>query len=341
MAGLSSQKTLGPMKMKGRVRVFLLVFLCLLPEAGLWADAPQIELKRDESSAVLRILINSTEKLVYQYHISLDLVHYWPLKSPSGKDMLIQKAEPYPHHRAFWFADTVRLNRGREVSFYNALYSGRKIGENTYGSPFCDHIRHVRFTCLETKGNIAVIKEELIWEMDGDVPVMDEHRKLRIYALGQGEYYIDISFQLTASYGDVEFISDEVHYAWPYLRMHPQFSGKNGGEITSDQGNKGQKQTNMEYALWVDYSNTIKGQAEGLAVFQWPDGKRHRWLTREYGTFGPRRPDLKSGQPFALEKGETLSQRVGILVHRGNAITGKVKQRYQELILQKKRNEPA
>jgi hypothetical protein len=134
----------------------------------------------------------------------------------------------------------------------------------------------------------------------------------------------------------VEFLSDEVHYAWPYLRMHPQYSGENGGEITSDRGSKGQEHTNMEYALWVDYSNTIDGEAEGLAIFQCPDGNTHRWLIREYGTFGPRRAEEKSGQPFALKKGGTLSQRVGILVHRGNVITGKVRQRYQELIKQKK-----
>jgi hypothetical protein len=171
--------------MKGRGRVLLLVFLCLLPEKGWLAHAPQIELKRDDSSKVLRFLINGREKLVYQYHPSLDLVHYWPLKSPSGKDMLIQKAEPYPHHRAFWFADTVRLKSEREVSFYNALYSGQKTGENTYEPPFRDHIRHVRFTCLETKGNKAVIQEELIWEMDGNIPVLDEHREVSLYALGQ------------------------------------------------------------------------------------------------------------------------------------------------------------
>ena len=32
----------------------------------------------------------------------------------------------------------------------------------------------------------------------------------------------------------------------------------------------------------------------------------HKWLTRDYGTFGPRRPDAQSGKPFTLAKGQTL-----------------------------------
>ena len=88
----------------------------------------------------------------------------------------------------------------------------------------------------------------------------------------------------------------------------------------------------MKEARWVDYSNTVGGITEGLAVFQWPDGKPHRWLTREYGLVGPRRPDERSGKPFVLKKGESLSQRGGILVHKGDVRTGRVAQRYQQYV---------
>lgn len=294
-----------------------------------------INFERDDDKGRLRVFLDGQEKLVYQYHPSLDLPHYWPLKSPSGKNMLLQQGEPYPHHRAFWFADTVRFNGEREVSFYNALYSGQKTGKNTYSAPFRDHIRHVTFTRLEAEETRAEIEHELIWEMDDDTPVLDERRQVTVYDLGQGEYFLDMRFELTASYGEVEFVSDDIHYAWPYLRLHPSFSGENGGKITSDRGASGQENTNMEYALWIDYSNTVHGVAEGLAVFQWPDGQKHRWLTREYGTFGPRRPGGESGRAFVLRKGLSLNQRVGILVHKGDVKTGKVSERYQKYIQQK------
>jgi len=82
--------------------------------AGCQVAPSSINFERDDDKGCLRVFIGGQEKLVYQYHPSLDLPHYWPLKSPSGKNMLLQQGEPYPHHRAFWFADTVRFKGGRK-----------------------------------------------------------------------------------------------------------------------------------------------------------------------------------------------------------------------------------
>jgi hypothetical protein len=114
--------------------------------------------------------------------------------------------------------------------------------------------------------------------------------------------------------------------------MHPQFSGQQGGTIITHDGRTGQKQTNNQHAKWIAYHNTIDGETEGLAVFVYPDGHRHRWLTREYGTFGPKRREALNGGGFTLEKGESLSERVGILIHQGDAKSGNVAERYQQYI---------
>jgi len=302
------------------------IILILRPVFGL-ADTPRVELRRDDSSGRLHIFISGREALVYQYAPTLDLPHYWPLNSPSGENMLVQRTEPYPHHRSFWFADTVRLNGGREVSVYNAFYSGRKTGENLYAPPFRDHVRHLQFTRLEAEAGTAVVDTELVWEMDGDIPILKEERRLIVCAQGDGEYLLDLTFKLTAAYGEVDFVSDDVHYAWPYLRLETKWSGEKGGVITMDTGATGQESTNMKVARWVDYSNTVAGETAGIALFQWPDGKEHRWLTREYGCFGPRRPDDQSGRPFTLKKGESINQQVGVLVHRGNSKDGRVAER--------------
>ena len=313
-------------------RILVSICLCTILAAGSFVDPPKIDLRRDDEAGQLHVLIDGREILVYQYIYWLDLPHYCPMNSPSGKNMLVQQTEPYPHHRAFWFADTVRLAGEREVSTYNALYSGQKIGQNAYGPPFRDRIRHIAFTRCESNGNRAVIDTELVWEMDGDRPVLEERRHLVVHALGKSEYLLDVTFQLTASFGDVDFVSDDVHYAWPYLRLHPRFSGENGGTITADNGAAGQEATNMKAARWIDYSNTVKDTTEGVAVFQWPESHEHRWLTREYGTFGPRRPDDQSGKPFTLKKGDSITQRVGILVHKGNVKTGRIAKRYKQYI---------
>lgn len=65
-------------------------------------------------------------------------------------------------------------------------------------------------------------------------------------------------------------------------------------------------------------------------MFADPQQPEPKWFTRDYGTFGPRRPDAKSGTKFVLKRGESLSQRVGVLVHRGDVQEGRVAQRYQD-----------
>jgi hypothetical protein len=247
--------------------------------------------------------------------------------------MLVQKTEPYPHHRSFWFADTIRPEGSdRDASFYNALYGGVKTEAGEYVPPFRDKIRHRSFDRLDARGGRADIEARLVWEMDGGRPVLDERRRLVVHSLGAGEYLLDLTWILTASLGDVLFASDDVHYAWPFLRLATDFSGEKGGKITSDTGAAGQEATNMKPALWIDYSNSVEGIPEGVAVFQWPDGREHRWLTREYGTFGPRRPDDRSGKPFTLKKGESITQRVGVLVHNGDAGGGRVRERYKKYV---------
>ncbi len=308
----------------------LLAIILWLPLRGI--DTPKVEIRRDDAAGRLQILIGGREALVYQYAPTFDLPHYWPLRSPGGKNMLVQQTEPYPHHRSFWFADTVRLKGGREASLYNAFYSGQKTGEIVYGPPFRDHIRHLRFTRLEANDGKAAVEAELVWEMDGNTPILKEERQLIVYALADAEYFLDLTFTLTAAFGDVEFVSDDVHYAWPYLRLEKEWSGENGGKLITDTGAKGQEATNLKTARWIDYSNTVEGETAGVAVFQWPDGKEHRWLTREYGCFGPRRPDERSGKPFTLKKGESITQRVGVLVHKGDLKESRVAERYELFI---------
>jgi hypothetical protein len=157
---------------------------------------------------------------------------------------------------------------------------------------------------------------------------------MRVIALGDGQWFLDITYTLTAAYGDVEFVSDAVHYAWPYVRMNTTFSVEGGGTITNSEGGVNQAGTNGKTARWVDYSNTVGGKPSGLAILAHPSEgpESPQWLTRDYGCFGPRRTDEKSGKPFTVAKGQSISQRVGILVHRGDVKTGQVAERFADYL---------
>ena len=303
---------------------------CAILWSSLAAVSPVVQLRSDDVAEQLAWVVDGREVLVYQYGAKYALPHYWPVRSPSGKLLTIQNPEPYPHHRSLWIADHVQFENAPAVDFYHCWKNYRNPDQSESG--FRHVVRHQRFGQLMTDGAIASVQGELQWVIDQTRPVLDERRTLRVIALGDGEYFIDLSWKLTAAHGPVAFVSDRVHYAWPYVRMHPQFSGEQGGAITNDSGLTGEAGTNGKVAKWIDYSNTIEGDAEGLAVFIYPDGDDREWLTREYGVFGPRRPESYNGTKFTLKSGESLSGRVGILVHRGNAASGRVAERYRQYI---------
>ena len=306
--------------------------------AGLAASAEQptnspagLSLQDDPKAGRAVLLVRGKTAWVYRYGEGVDLPHYI-LFSPTGQQVTVEQAEPYPHHRSFWFADTVQLAGQRQVSFYNAWYS--RLDKKDPRSPFRDRIRHLKLTVEPPTGQGSlVIHKELLWEMDQQKPVLDERRTMKVLDLGDGEYFLDIVFTLRASYGDITFRSDAVHYAWPYLRIRPEFSVQKGGVITNSEGQVNQKGTNMQVAKWVDYSYTVAGRAEGVALFSHADNEHpHRWLTRDYGTFGPRRADDKSGKHFTLKQGETIQTRIGVLVHKGDVQQGRLAQRYQQYL---------
>jgi hypothetical protein len=289
------------------------------------ASQPSVTAVRDDDAGLLRFAIGDSEAFVYQYGDEWAIPHIWPLRSPSGRSLLVQQTEPFPHHRSLWIVDRVRLAGGVDTDFYHEWKNLRdperpELGHHSF-------IRHTGISDVRSGDGSAGATAELSWIVQGE-PVLDQSMHFELEDLGAGEYTLDLSWELRASYGEVEFLSDWVHYAWPYLRMDPAFSGESGGTLSDDQGREGQESTNGKYARWVDYSNDVDGIAEGLAVLARDDGRPRKWLTREYGTFGPRRPDELSGTRFKLQRGDVLHGQVTVLVHRGDVQGGRVAERF-------------
>ena len=312
-------------------------FVAIVAMAGLLstvcAATDTVQIQRDEANGRATVLLNGTEAFVYQYAELLDMPHFWPVRSPSGKLLTVQHppTNRFPHHRSMWIVDHVQLTGHKSIDFYHSQKNQAK--SNDPESPFLHRIRHMEFSTEKVEDGRARIGMNLLWEIDGKTPVLDQELTSTLYPLGDDrEYLVDLLFTLTATHGDVTFNSDWVHYGWPFVRMHPQFSGEQGGAIIDNRGRTGQEDTNGQYATWIDYSNTIDGVTEGLTIFSHPSNGRQKWLTREYGTFGPRRADEFSGTHFTLEKGKSISGRAGILVHRGDVKSGQVAERFQKYL---------
>jgi hypothetical protein len=281
---------------------------------GFAQATPPIELQRDDRQGQLRVLIDGREAFVYQYGADLDFPHYYPVRSPSGKPLTVQYADDkHSHHRSIWINDIVQPPNHDPISFYAI---GLKEDSKRTDKGFRDCIRHVKFLGEEVSGGKAIIKTQ------------------HVVPLGKGEYLLDLRFEVKASYGDMTFVSEWNHYSWPYVRMHSLFDVKRGGgTVTNSLGGINEQGTNEKRAHWVDCSNRVEGVAEGLAFFAAADGgEPPLWLVRDYGTFGPRRPDAQSGVKFVLKKDESLKQHVGFLIHSGDVTTGRVAQRYQQFV---------
>jgi hypothetical protein len=289
-------------------------------------DTPIVTLFEDPDARILRVEIDRAEALSYRYDHQYAIPHIWPLRSPGGQPMLVQHPDPYPHHRSLWIADRVKIADGREVDFYHCWKNYRDPDHPDQG--FKSFIRHTGFESRDSSGVEASVVATLEWVIDDHTVALRERLAFHITALGDGEYLLDLAWTLTPADSAVTFTSDWVHYAWPFLRMDPAWSGDHGAVIEDDQGRRGQTATNEQYADWIDYSNTVGPEQAGIAILLPPADQPRKWLTREYGTFGPRRPDALSGTGFTLAPGESLSGRAAILVHKGDAASGRVADRY-------------
>lgn len=305
---------------------------------------------QDDAASRVTFWVDGREVTSYRWDDPLP--HLWPVRSPSGKELTVQHPDPYPHHRSLWIADRAQLlgeDGGAvtpDVDFYHCFKN--RIDPDDASKGHRHAIRHVAVTASAADADHAAVICALQWDAAGTV-VLDETRTMRVVALaaasGSGasrDVLVELEWTLTASHGDVRFASDWVHYAWPYVRVHPQFSGQRGGAIVDDRGRRGQKATNAQFARWVDVSNTVDGVTEGIAVFPWPatgaeaGAEGCKWLTREYGTFGPRRAEALSGTRFVLPRGETLHGHCAVLLHAGDAESGEVAARYADYVESKR-----
>lgn len=277
-------------------------------------DALTIE--RDDQAGTLLVCAGKRTVIGWQFHEQFALPHWYPLTSVSGENMLVQHPDPYPHHRAMWIADRVQLENGPIVDFYHCWKNLRDAKRPEAGHQHFQ--KQMEITRCSAQGNRAEVACALHWLVDGKTPTLLDQRQFVVQLLPTGEALIDLQWSLRAAFGAVHFHSDWVHYAWPYLRMQPAFTPSAGGALFDDVGRVAQAATSGNYCNWIAYLRTSGEQHEGVAVMVPQDGAWRKWLTRDYGTFGPRRPDARSGGKFTLAQGEELTGQVRLYVFAGD-----------------------
>jgi Methane oxygenase PmoA len=266
----------------------------------------------------------------FHYGSSANKPYLWPLRSASGK--LVTRGFPmqevageshdHLHHRGLWFS-------------YDDV-NGVKFWENdpsyTKGT-----IGRIVVTKAEWKdGNPAgTLMAVIEWRDPKGKVLLLEHREM-VFSGDARLRMIDLNIVLTAATEDVTF-GDTKEGAFA-IRLADAFTEKKGMQMVNADG--AVKMANIwgKRSNWVDYSAMVDGEQLGVAIFDSPKNPRHPtyWHARDYGLFALNPFGQKAFDPsqpesnWKLPKGQKITFRWRVVIHPGDAATGKVAELYQE-----------
>jgi hypothetical protein len=166
--------------------------------------------------------------------------------------------------------------------------------------------------------------------------VLEEVRTLHCMDRGEATLFL-VEIELTASQCPVLFADTKEGCLG--VRVADSMTEKNGGVLENAQGRRGEKNCWGRLSAWCDYSGKVEGQTVGITIMADPRNAWHTaWHARGYGLlaanpFGREKSGfpcrLGQSELVRLGKGETLKLRYGVLVHSGDAKTGKVAEHYE------------
>jgi methane monooxygenase PmoA-like len=256
----------------------------------------------------------------------LFMTRNWPMKEAPDEE------RDHPHHRSIWYAHG-------DVNGHDFWAEGPKAGKTV----------HESFTEIKSGKDVGVIssKNKLV-AADGSVVCTDD-RTLRIYNRKEGRLF-DFEITIRASNGDLTLGDTKegtlaIRLA-ETMRLKPNKSnaGKPTGHIINSEGVRDDA-TWGKRAKWVDYYGPVNGKTVGVAIFDHPDNPRYPtwWHVRDYGLFAAnpfgvhdfeKKP--KGEGDLKIKAGESATFRYRFYIHRGDEKEGKVAERYEEYLKQKK-----
>lgn len=292
--------------------------------------------------------IRAGDKLVATFqHASWSRPIFYPLHSPGGAvltrswpivDGVPGEAKDHPWQKSAWFVHGDVIAEGRKLKTPRKGVDGTDFwadGLNGCGKIVCTKVEVKKAT-----GNHLVIVTKNEWiDADGE-KVLDETRTIHVHQL-EGAWLIVVHSDLFASTSTIVF-GDTKEGSFG-IRINESITGKTGkGKIQNADGKIGEKACWGHPSAWCDYSGPIAGKEAGLAVLTDPKNPYPScWHVREYGLmaanpFGRTKsgfPSMKGRTDVVrLEKGKHLEFRFGLLLHDGDAVSGRVADHYRTFV---------
>ena len=238
---------------------------------------------------------------------------FYPVNGPSKASVTSMRNANYPHHSSLFFGCD-QVNGG------NYWQEGLDRGQ----------ILPLRADIIETGGDKAVIENENIWKRPGAMAPIKDFRTITVTAPSKDLYQID--FEIT-----MEMLLDvtilKTNHSLFSGRMDPDLAVINGGTMINAEGDTGEKGTFGKRSAWIDYHGERMGDIEGMAIMQHPsnDWFPAPWFTRDYGFFSPTPMYWpKNEETTDLEKGETVTLRYRVIIHRGDHIEANIAKLFEK-----------
>ena len=281
------------------------------------------EMKLEESEKEIKIF--SGKFLITSYRF-LDVVkpYLYPLNAGIGLSVTEDGPQDHIHHRSLWTA--------------HGDVNGVDIWSEEPNHGF---IEHKAFLSLASGPVFAEIRAENVWTGPNGERLLDEIRTIRVWNIPSKDWLIDYTVNLRAIYGDVK-LGDTKEAGILSIRVCPSLTVKGGeGRITNSFGGVNEEETWGRRAHWCDYSGKLGNEVYGVAVFDYLENFRHPtyWHVRDYGlmaanVFGISHfKRIRSPEGvYILRKGEQLTFKYRIYVHKGDAREANVAQKYLDYV---------
>ena len=185
------------------------------------------------------------------------------------------------------------------------------------------HIRGVKlefrsWIAQETGPVCAVLGVRNAWKTSTRT-VVDETVWVRAFRTSKRGRAIDVSLTWKAVEGVTWAGAEERGYGGLSFRLAP----RSEAVITNQEGQL-EEDSDLEPSPWADQSGVFEGEGRsGVAIFQYHSNVSYPagWCLRHYGFLGVSWPGLER---FTLDKGESLTLRFRLWIHRGDVEEGRV-----------------
>jgi hypothetical protein len=248
-----------------------------------------------------------------------------PVRSASGKivtrrfpmENVEGESKDHLHHRGLWFS-------------YDDV-NGTKLWENepSYTKPHMG-TEVVRSAALKGSTLAAVIE----WRDEKGKVLLVENRDM---VFGGDSKLRTIDFHITLTAAQDVTLGDTKEGAFA-IRLDDAFTERKGMKMVDADGREKMANIWGKRSKWVDYSAELDGEKLGVAMFDHPSNPRHPtyWHARDYGLFalnpfGSNAFDPKQDESsWKIPTGQKIEFRWRVLIHPGDAQTGKVADLYSE-----------